>query len=116
MPLEAPKAGTASAAAAHPTTAAISARLQIGVFTVPPFGDGAPRASPRAPKGRLSAAEGGPICGSVTQGTMDFGVLGPLEVRDESGPVSLGGDKRRTLLAILLLHANEVASRDRLVD
>src|SRR5262249_47346155 len=47
---------------------------------------------------------------------MEFGVLGPLEVRDESGPVSLGAGKQRTLLAILLLHANQAASRDQLID
>jgi DNA-binding SARP family transcriptional activator len=47
---------------------------------------------------------------------MEFRILGPLEVHGESGPLSLRAAKQRTLLAILLLHANEVVSRDRLVD
>src|ERR687888_2335927 len=47
---------------------------------------------------------------------MDFRLLGPLEVWDRGRPVALGGSKQRALLAILLLHANEVVSRDRLID
>ncbi|MGH3102678.1 MAG: BTAD domain-containing putative transcriptional regulator [Gaiellaceae bacterium] len=47
---------------------------------------------------------------------MDFRVLGPLEVWDEAGEVSLGGRKQRVLLAVLLLHANEVVPAERLVD
>jgi DNA-binding SARP family transcriptional activator/streptogramin lyase len=43
-------------------------------------------------------------------------VLGPLEVRSEGTPLPLGGPKQRALLALLLLHANEVVSRDRLVE
>ena len=37
---------------------------------------------------------------------MDFRILGPLEVRDGSRPLALGGEKQRALLAILLLHRN----------
>ena len=47
---------------------------------------------------------------------MDFRVLGPLEVSDDGRTLDLGGAKHRTLLAILLLHANEVVSADRLID
>jgi DNA-binding SARP family transcriptional activator/ABC-type transport system substrate-binding protein len=47
---------------------------------------------------------------------MEFRVLGPLEVVGDEGPISLGGGKQRALLALLLLHANEVVSRDRLLD
>ncbi len=47
---------------------------------------------------------------------MDFRILGPLEVLDGARTVGLGGDKQRALLAILLLHANEVVSADRLID
>ena len=47
---------------------------------------------------------------------MDFRILGPLEVRDGSRPLALGGEKQRALLAILLLHRNEVVSTDRLLD
>jgi YVTN family beta-propeller protein len=47
---------------------------------------------------------------------MRFAVLGPLEVSLDRGPLSLGGRKQRRLLAVLLLHANEVVSRDQLID
>src|SRR4249919_2022330 len=47
---------------------------------------------------------------------MEFRILGPLEVSNESGQVSLGGGKPRALLAVLLLHPNEVVSADRLID
>jgi class 3 adenylate cyclase len=47
---------------------------------------------------------------------MEFRILGPLEVRDVSGPVPIAGAKQRALLAILLLNANRVVSRDRLID
>jgi YVTN family beta-propeller protein len=47
---------------------------------------------------------------------MRFAVLGPLEVSHNGGPVSLGGRKQRMLLAMLLLHANEVVSRTELVE
>jgi DNA-binding SARP family transcriptional activator len=47
---------------------------------------------------------------------MEFRILGPLEVWDEGGVVSLGGPKPRALLAVLLLHPNEVVPADRLID
>ena len=47
---------------------------------------------------------------------MDYRVLGPLEVRDGQESVPLAGAKQRALLALLLVHANHVLSRDRLVD
>jgi DNA-binding SARP family transcriptional activator len=47
---------------------------------------------------------------------VDFRILGPLEVVDERGPVRLRAAKQRALLAILLLHRNEVVSADRLID
>ena len=47
---------------------------------------------------------------------MDFHILGPLEVLDEGRAVSLGGSRQRALLALLLLHANETLSTDRLID
>ena len=47
----------------------------------------------------------------------EFRILGPLEVVADGGsPVELGGQRQRVLLALLLLHANEVVSTDRLVD
>jgi DNA-binding SARP family transcriptional activator len=47
---------------------------------------------------------------------VEFRILGPLEVLDDGRPVVLGGSKQRVLLAILLLHAPDVVSRDRLID
>jgi DNA-binding SARP family transcriptional activator/ABC-type branched-subunit amino acid transport system substrate-binding protein/streptogramin lyase len=47
---------------------------------------------------------------------MDFRLLGPLEVWDEGREIEIAGAKRRALLAILILHRNEVLPRDRLVD
>jgi DNA-binding SARP family transcriptional activator len=47
---------------------------------------------------------------------MEFRLLGPLEVLDEGRPLELGGAKQRALMALLLLNANRVVSRDRLID
>jgi peptide/nickel transport system substrate-binding protein len=47
---------------------------------------------------------------------VEFRILGPLEVRADDRTLALGGRKPRALLALLLLHANEVVSRDRLID
>jgi DNA-binding SARP family transcriptional activator len=47
---------------------------------------------------------------------MEFRLLGPLEVFDGSRDVAVGGGKRRALLALLLLHRNEVVSADRLIE
>jgi DNA-binding response OmpR family regulator len=46
---------------------------------------------------------------------MDFRILGPLEVADHGREPVIASGKQRALLAILLLHANEVVSRDRLI-
>ena len=47
---------------------------------------------------------------------MEFRILGPLEVRDNGRVLELGGAKQRAVLALLLLHANEVVALDRLID
>jgi predicted ATPase/DNA-binding SARP family transcriptional activator len=48
---------------------------------------------------------------------VEFRILGPLEVLDDHGrPLILGGAKQRALLAVLLLHAGQVVSAERLVD
>ncbi len=47
---------------------------------------------------------------------MEFRILGPLEVEDAGRLLALGGTKQRALLALLLLHANKVVSRDTLID
>src|SRR5215218_811803 len=47
---------------------------------------------------------------------LEFGILGPLEVRDGSGPLRVPGAKERALLADLLVTAARVVSADRLVE
>jgi DNA-binding SARP family transcriptional activator len=47
---------------------------------------------------------------------MDFRILGPLEVHADGHPLPLTGGKPRALLALLLLHANETITTDRLID
>ncbi len=48
--------------------------------------------------------------------SIEFGLLGPLEARVEGRPVVLGGPKQRALLALLVLHANDVVALDRLIE
>jgi peptide/nickel transport system substrate-binding protein len=48
--------------------------------------------------------------------TLEFLALGPIAVRKDGQELPLGGLKQRALLALLLLHANEAVSRDRLID
>ena len=47
---------------------------------------------------------------------MEFRLLGPLEVIEGDRSLALGGAKPRSLLALLLLHANQVVSADHLID
>jgi DNA-binding SARP family transcriptional activator len=47
---------------------------------------------------------------------VDFRILGPLEVVERGRALTLGGSRQRTLLALLLTHANEVVSSERLID
>ena len=47
---------------------------------------------------------------------MEFRLLGPLEAVSDGRSLPLGGPKQRAVLAVLLLHPNEVVSTDRLVD
>jgi DNA-binding SARP family transcriptional activator len=47
---------------------------------------------------------------------MEFRILGPLEAVADGRVVALDAAKPRALLAILLLHAGEPVSRDRLVE
>ena len=58
-----------------------------------------------------------PVTVCAVGARVDFAILGPLEVRIDSGePVALGGLRQQALLAVLALHPNEVVSTDRLVD
>ena len=47
---------------------------------------------------------------------LEFKILGPLEVVGPDGPVTLGGQRPRALLALLLIHAGEVVSTDRIIE
>jgi DNA-binding SARP family transcriptional activator len=47
---------------------------------------------------------------------VEFRLLGPVEVLRSGGAVALGGAKPRALLALLLIHRNEVVSRDTLIE
>jgi DNA-binding SARP family transcriptional activator len=53
---------------------------------------------------------------SLRSAGLEFRVLGPLEVVDRGRTLALGGASQRALLALLLLHANETVSSDRLMD
>ena len=52
----------------------------------------------------------------MTDSPMEFRILGPLEIRTNGVPVRVGGPRQRSLLALLLLNANRVVSRERLID
>ncbi|HEX6662903.1 MAG TPA: BTAD domain-containing putative transcriptional regulator [Gaiellaceae bacterium] len=47
---------------------------------------------------------------------MDYRILGPLEAFDGERRLSLGGARQRAVLALMILHENEVVSRDVIVD
>ena len=47
---------------------------------------------------------------------LELGILGPIEVRTDGAPASLGGPRQRAVLAVLAIHPNQVVSVDRLVD
>src|SRR5262249_39534957 len=58
----------------------------------------------------------GAIEAPVGKGWMEYRLLGPVEVRDRERSVPLSGGKQRAVLALLLLNANRVVSRERLID
>jgi DNA-binding SARP family transcriptional activator/ABC-type glycerol-3-phosphate transport system substrate-binding protein/tRNA A-37 threonylcarbamoyl transferase component Bud32 len=47
---------------------------------------------------------------------VQFNVLGPLEFRRAGQTVDLGSHKQKSLLALLLIHRNQVVSTDRILD
>ncbi len=49
-------------------------------------------------------------------GNVEYRVLGPLEVVCDGTPLDLGRPKQRALLAMLLVHAGQVVSVDRLIE
>jgi DNA-binding SARP family transcriptional activator len=78
---------------------------------------------PNVAEEQLGQRVSGPRCGRVAislqlshHSGVEFRVLGPLEVVDNGRALRLGSRKQRALLALLVLHAGEVVSRDRLID
>lgn len=47
---------------------------------------------------------------------MEFGVLGPLEVTAHGQPLLVRGTRPRAVLAMLLMHANQVVPADQLIE
>jgi YVTN family beta-propeller protein len=47
---------------------------------------------------------------------LDFRILGPFEVVDGDRELAMGGPQQRALLALLVLHRDEVVSSDRLIE
>jgi DNA-binding SARP family transcriptional activator/ABC-type glycerol-3-phosphate transport system substrate-binding protein len=45
-----------------------------------------------------------------------FKILGPLRFERAGSPIDLGSFKQKSLLALLLVHANQVVSTDRIID
>ena len=48
--------------------------------------------------------------------SLQFRLLGPLEVARDGAVLPVGGPRQRALLAFLLLHANEAVNRESLID
>src|SRR5689334_14368763 len=47
---------------------------------------------------------------------ISFGLLGPLEVTSDMGVLRVSGGRQAAVLALLLIHAEQVVSIDRLID
>ena len=72
----------------------------------------------RGRRGRVETCRKGGLvrsASSLERAAIEFRMLGPLEVSRGGRPLSISG-KPAALLALLLVHANEVVSTDRLID
>ena len=56
------------------------------------------------------------MCENRSLSAFSVDILGPLEVRQGSRVIALGGRRKRALLAALVLNANRVVSLDTLID
>jgi predicted ATPase/DNA-binding SARP family transcriptional activator len=54
--------------------------------------------------------------GPGTMPLVEFAVLGPLEATRDGTSIALGAARQRALLALLLIHVNEVVPTERLID
>jgi hypothetical protein len=71
------------------------------------------------PLGRILAGTGflGLTCRlplTYREGMVEFGILGPLEITAGGQPLPVQGARTRAVLAMLLVHANQVVPADRL--
>ena len=53
---------------------------------------------------------------SLGRTASQFRILGPLTATFEGEALALGGERQRALLAVLLVHANEMVSTERLIE
>src|SRR6185436_9537866 len=73
----------------------------------------------RGSPGRRNSSHTGPVALVASRhqrSAMEFRILGSLEIADGDRLVPLGAGKPRALLAILLIHANEIVSNERLIE
>src|SRR5690349_8052451 len=75
---------------------------------------GLPPLVTKGPRGAVTAPVDVDPAAAVS--SVEFRVLGPLEAVERAQPLRLGGPKQRAVLAMLLLHANEVVTADALVE
>ena len=69
------------------------------------------------PNGPLKAREGAATgCYGLQEDRCEFRILGPTEVLDGGKRVPIPAGRGRALLAILVLHAGDPVSADRLID
>jgi DNA-binding SARP family transcriptional activator/streptogramin lyase len=53
---------------------------------------------------------------TASEARVEFRILGPMELLEGGLPVEVSGRRQRALLVLLLLHANEIVSSDRLIE
>src|SRR5690348_4961408 len=89
-----------------------AARRQLGMGTP------RPEARKLITEGKLPspAASGRRPVADRAGARVEFGVLGPVEVRDRGRPLAIGGERERLVLAVLLLNANRMTGAGQLVD
>ncbi len=52
----------------------------------------------------------------MTESSVEFSILGPLEVVKNGEPLDLGPHKQRSLLALLLINVNRTVTTDRILE
>jgi len=54
--------------------------------------------------------------GELAVSRFEFRLLGPLEIVRDGVPLKVSGARQRALLGLLLLHANEFVSTERIIE